>query len=246
MHSLALCLLLSFGTAPVDSVSNALWPDGTLLFLENCNSVVEYSTRGKIGHVALAFRDEQEMWIYEATPAKVRRVSADDYFAELARLNQRRDADDQMRLWVLQPKTPYSGVETAKMRAFLDAQVGRRYSLRNYVRGKSDGPHSTKLGPVEVEVVLDTGETKPTDGIHCAELASSTLTESGRYAFRDFHKIHPQALYSAVLATHEPPVEKLVPAPATRETWCVRAQRRWTEAWTWCGWSCGEAWAFCW
>ncbi len=240
MQILTLVLFISCSTPP------ASLSDGTLVFLENANSVVEYSTKGNIGHVALAFQDGGQTWIYEATPAKVRRVTAADYYAELARLNDRRDAGEKIRVWLLRPTQPYTADETGRMKEFLDAQLGRRYSLRNYVRGKSDGPHTAKVGPIEVQVVLDTGETKSSDGIHCAELASTTLTQSGRYAFQEFHKIHPQALYNAVLATHEAPAELLVPAPVTRETWCVRANRRWGEYWTWCCWGCGEAWAFCW
>src|SRR5262245_19082393 len=211
MQFLPLCLLLCSGNPPASSAASPVLANGTLLFLENCNSVVEYSTKGKIGHVALAFQSSGETWIYEATPAKVRRVKAGDYYAELARLNKRRDADDQMRLWMLRPNVAYTAQESDKMLAFLDSQVGRRYSLRNYVRGKSDGPHSTRVGPIEIEVGLETGEPTAKDGIHCAELASTALAQSGRYAFQDFHKIHPQALYDAVLATHQTPIELLVP-----------------------------------
>jgi len=222
MHSIALCLLISFGSSPADSANSPPLLDGTLLFLENCNSVVEYSTRGKIGHVALAYRDGRETWIYEATPAKVRRVNAAEYYAELARLNKRRDTDEQVRVWMLRPETAYTDAEIARMREFLDAQVGRRYSVKNYVKGEAG------------------------DGIHCAELASTTLTRSGRYRFEEFYRINPQALYTAVLSTHTKPQELPIPAPVVTEAWCVRAQRRWAESWTWCRWSCGEAWAFCW
>ena len=243
MQTLWLAALLSFGTTTT-SLHDV--PSGSLIFLENASSVVEYSTRGKIGHVALAFQDGGETWIYEATPAKVRRVTAAEYGAELARINARRDEDEQIREWLLVPKQPYTGDELARMREFVDAQIGRRYSVRNYVRGKSDGPHTAKVGPLEVQVAVDTGERKSSDGIHCAELASSTLSASGRYDFADFHKIHPQALYTAVLATHQAPVQVAVATPATAETWCVRAQRRWAGYWNWCRWGCGEAWAFCW
>ncbi len=216
MQILTLWLFISCGAPPASP------SDGTLIFLENCNSVVEYSTQGKIGHVALAFQDGGQTWIYEATPAKVRRVTAADYYAELARLNARRDADEKIRVWLLRPEVPYSIEEVVRMREFLDAQVGRRYSVENYVKGR------------------------PGDGIHCAELASATLSRSGRYRLEECHRINPQALYTAVLSTHEKPAEMAIPEPATKDTWCVRAQRRWSEAWTWCCWGCGEAWAFCW
>ena len=129
--------------------------DGTLLFLENCSSVVERSTHGEIAHVALVFGDASQRWVYEATPAKVRRVKLDDYLLELARSNRRRNASDEIRVFALRPEPEYTSEETAKMRAFLDSQLGRRYSVKNYVRGK------------------------PYDGIHCAELTASTRGPAG-------------------------------------------------------------------
>jgi hypothetical protein len=207
-------LAVSASPAPLD--------DGTLLFLENCNSVVELSTRGKIGHVALAFTDDEGAWIYEATPAKVRRVTIDEYFQELARLNARRDDDDLVRVWALKPQGNYADEQIDRMRGFLDDQLGRRYSIRNYVRRE------------------------PGDGIHCAELTAATLTRSGRYYFDEGHKLHPSALYAALLPAHQPPEEIAVPSLDVRESWSVRAQRRWTDWCTWCGWSCQEVWSFCW
>lgn len=217
MPTLILAVAGLFGSAAATDFS-----DGTLIFLENCSSAVELTTRGEIGHVALVFREGETSWVYEATPGKVRRVTWDDYYAELCRLNKRRDDDDALRVFVLRPQIPYTAGEVDKMRTFLDAQIGRRYSVKNYVRGK------------------------PYDGIHCAELASATLNQSGRYAFEHNHKIHPQALYTAVLASHAAPVEIAIPPPLVKEAWTLRTSRRWSEWWTWCGWSFREVWLFCW
>jgi hypothetical protein len=243
MNWLLVGSLLALGTSP--QITEPL-DEGTLIFLENVNSVVEYSTGGQIGHVALAFKDGNETYIYEATPAKVRRVTAAEYCAELARLNKRRDADEQIRVWLLRPKQAYTAAEVAAMRKFLDSQLGRRYSLRDYVKGnKGDSVYSTGVGPVSVQVAVQV-ENKPAPGIHCAQLACTTLNQSGRYAFQNCHKIHPQALYAAVLPTHMAPKELAIAPPAAQESWCARANRRWGEIWSWCGWGCGEAWAMCW
>jgi hypothetical protein len=251
MQSLLLCLAFALGGASELSPKPA---DGTLIFLENCNSIVELTTRGQIGHAALVFHDSGACYVYEATPGKVRRVTLDDYYAELSRLNQRRAADDQIRVWLLRPKTAYTAAETAKMREYLDTQIGRRYSVRNYVKGKPSEAHAAKVGPLEVQVAVATsgksaaGQSNALSygGIHCAELTSTTLNQSGRYAFENCHRINPQALYAALLPTHVAPEELRLPSPAATETWCQRAQRR-TAAWfTLCGWSCREAWAWCW
>ena len=171
--------------------------------------------------MALAFADEEGSWIYEATPAKVRRVSVEQYYAELARLNERRDADDQVRVWALRPQATYADEEVTRMRSFLDSQIGRRYSIRNYVKRE------------------------PADGIHCAELTAATLARSGRYNIDAGHKLHPTALFEALLPSHHAPEEISIAPLDAGEPWFVRAQRRWTEWFTWCGWSFQEAWSFC-
>jgi hypothetical protein len=222
MHSMLLYALLALGGSPSETTSPPALASGTLLFLENCNSVVELTTRGKIGHVALALAEGGDSFIYEATPAQVRRLSTADYYAELARLNQRRDDDEQIRVWAVPPQKAYSAAEVTKLRTYLDDQVGRRYSVRNYVRDK------------------------PGEGIHCAELASTALNQTGRHTFEDCHQIHPQALYSAMLPVSATPQEIAIAPPTIKESWCVRSQRRFSEWTTWCGWSCGEAWAWCW
>jgi hypothetical protein len=197
-------------------------PDGTLLFLENCSSVVERATHGEIAHVAMVFGDETARWVYEATPAKVRRVKLDDYLIDLARTNERRKGTDEIGVLALRPEPEYTPEEVAKMRTFLDGQIGRRYSVKNYVRGK------------------------PYDGIHCAELTASTLNASGRYAFADCHKINPQALCELVAASHAAPRRLAMPALEIQEPWYVRWQRRSVGWMNWCGWSFREAWLFLW
>jgi hypothetical protein len=238
--------LLGWALAVAGAAELAPPADGTLIFLENCSSIVERATHGQIGHAALVFRDGETCYVYEATPSKVRRVTWADYNAELARINQRKDADERIKVWLLRPKTTYSEAEVAKMRDYLNAQIGRRYSVRNYVRGKPGEVHSAKVGPVELQVAVETDD-KSAGGIHCAELTSTTLNQSGRYAFENCHKINPQALYTSLLPTHAAPQELLVGLPlAVTEPWCQRAQRRTAQWFTWCGWSCREAWAWCW
>jgi hypothetical protein len=221
MQSLFLWTALALSAVPLEARP---LEDGTLLFLENCNSVVESSTDGKIGHVALIFNDAEGSFVYEATPGEVRRVPLGAYYAELARINRRRNAGDQMRVWLLRPTPSYTPAEVAALRLALEKQVGRRYSVRNYVR------------------------TKPGDGIHCAELTSLVLNASGRLALENGAKIHPSALYATIDASEHygPPEEAAIGPPPQRETWCVRAQRRTAEWFTWCGWSCQEAWLWCW
>src|SRR5438093_7258137 len=95
MRPLKAALVLILLTA-APRVRAAELADGTLLFLENCSSVVERSTHGEIAHVAMVFGDAGQRWVYEATPAKVRRVKLEDYLIDLARSNERRKANDRI------------------------------------------------------------------------------------------------------------------------------------------------------
>jgi hypothetical protein len=214
MNTLYLLAALVCSANPLD--------DGTLLFLENANSVVKVATGGKIGHVAIVMADEGQPWIYEATPARVRRVSPETYYEELARINARRDDDEKkIRMLAAAPKQPYTEAEKKAMREFLAGQIGRRYSVMNYVKDK-DG-----------------------DGIHCAELAGGMLNASGRHSFDEPRSIHPARFYDLVQPTHKTATLVELPSAAAKETWCQRADRRWGEVWRWSCWGCGEAWSFC-
>ena len=213
MNTLLLLAGLACSASPLE--------DGTLLFLENASSVVKVATGGKIGHVAIVMTDDGHSWIYEATPARVRRTTPAAYKEELVRINARRDDDQKIRMLALRPQTPYSDAEKTAMRAFLNDQLGRRYSLLNYVENK-DG-----------------------DGIHCAELASGALNATGRYHFEQPRSIHPTRFFELVQPKHRAAESVALPDAAPQETWCQRADRRWGEIWRWSCWGCSEAWAFC-
>jgi hypothetical protein len=125
-----------------------------------------------------------------------------------------------VKLYALRPLPAYTDEEQASMQSFLNEQLGRRYSVKSYVRGK------------------------PYDGIHCAELASTTLNRTGRYELSECHKIHPQALFNLVQSTHAPPEEIQLPSLDDKEPWMAWLWRSWS-GWTgWCAWSCREAWLF--
>jgi hypothetical protein len=213
MNSLFLWAALVCSAEPLE--------DGTLLLLENASSVVKVATGGKIGHVAIVMSEDGRCWIYEATPAHVRRMPPAEYYEELARINSKRDDDKKIRLLALRPQTPYSVAEKAAMHTFLNDQLGRRYSLLNYVQDKEG------------------------DGIHCAELACGALNATGRYHFEQPRSIHPSRFHDLVQPKHRAAETVTLPEAAAQETWCQRADRRWGEIWRWSCWGCSEAWAFC-
>jgi hypothetical protein len=161
-----------------------------------------------------------ELYVYEAAPKEVRRVSLDTYYQELSRFNHHKWESHQLRLKLYQPKQAYSATELAAIRSFLDEQVGRRYSLKGYLRNK------------------------PIDGVHCADLVSSALVRSGRYRFDQTYSVTPAALVEQVKATHEKPIEIDLPPYAKTGTWCERSWNWWSGTLNWCGWACWELWTF--
>src|SRR5687767_6162226 len=112
--------------------------DGSLLVLKHSNKPVAQITGSSITHVALVFNHGETPWVYEATPAQVRRLTLTEYQLELGKLNRIRSQPTSVS--VLEPSYPYSETQVERMRSFAASQIGRRYSVKGYVRGKdSDG-----------------------------------------------------------------------------------------------------------
>ena len=199
--------------------ANAELPDGSLIFLERSNRVVEFYTSGKITHVGVVLNDDREPWIYEATPDKVRRVRVEQYYAEIGALNQGRH---EVRICVVTPNNPYNDEQLTALRTYLDSQLNRRYSVKNYVRKK------------------------PGDGIHCAELAASSLAKTGRFDFGECYDESPQSVFDKVQSNHQIIADfRPEPPPRIDESWCTRSRKWWVGFCDWCSWSCYETWTFC-
>ena len=130
MQTLAL-LMLSLSATP--QLQN-----GSLLVLEHSNKPVAHVTGSSITHLAILFHEGDRPWVYEATPAKARRLTLVEYRRELGELNRGRNRPT--RITVLEPRYPYSEMQIERMWAHAASQIGRRYSVKGYLRGKnSDG-----------------------------------------------------------------------------------------------------------
>lgn len=212
MHALVLTACLLSGATPLE--------DGTVIYLENSNPVVERYTGSSVTHVAIAINIGDQPWVYEATPNEVRRLPLSEYRHEIGELNQGRRK--KVGLTCMRPKQVYSAAEVAAMRAYLDSQLGRRYSVKGYVRQKQG------------------------DGIHCAELLANTLTRGGHLTFEQAFRMSPHEVVERATQAYGAPAA-LSAAPVTpRDTWCARSWRWWSGTFEWCGWAAVEAWTFCW
>lgn len=119
-------------TAALLAASPAV-PDGTIIFLQKSNDVVELYTGSDKTHVGIIFSDAKHRWVYEATPGKVRRVTLPVYLRTIAESNQGRSED--ICVLLKQPKREYSEQDLYQMRHHLDMQLGKPYTIRNIVRG---------------------------------------------------------------------------------------------------------------
>ena len=202
------------------AISVAEPTDGSILYIQNSNAIVERYTKSAISHVGIVLNDEEgSPWVYEATPAIVRRVRLDDYRREIGDLNLRRRK--KMAMWIRQPRVAYSDQESESLRRFLDSQLGRRYSIKGYVRGQES------------------------DGVHCAQLTAAALSQSTRFSFHDSHRLSPAKVVERILGQYSHPMPVRGQPTEPRPSWCARSQQYWLGLFGWCGWACGEAWSFC-
>jgi len=212
MHTFAVAALLLCGTAE--------WEDGSLVVLHDSNKMVASWTESDVTHVAMLLNINGQPWVYEATPGKVRRVTMTRYREELRALNANRRQPTRMSL--LQPKRPYTSGQVTDMRAYLNDQLGRRYSVKGIVRKK------------------------PGDGIHCAEYVATALTRSGRFRATNPHALHPALIVKHAAPLHDTAVNVSIRPRKSRESWCARSWKQWDSARMWCSWVCYEALVFCW
>lgn len=217
-----LLMATALASHPGASYPGADLPDGSILYLTNSNKAVQLATDSPITHVALLMSDGNRRWVYEATPAKVRRLSLEDYHHELSRLNAKRKT--AMRLYAVRPSREYAPKQLDRMRRYLQQQLGRRYSVKGYVRDRQ------------------------ADGIHCAELVSSAIGKSGRTDFDRNYAITPSEVVEWTADIYAPPRRVSIKSPPRKkkQSWC---EASWSDckSWSsWCGWSLRESWSWCW
>ena len=213
MNTYALALFLLGSTSQLDS--------GCLLVLEGHNKPVRAFTGSSVTHVALVMNSTKRYpMVYEAAPGRVRCVSLDKYLAEIRRFNAARRK--KTSVWVMRPKRPYSRQQLTRMQSYLDSQLGRRYSVKGYVRKR------------------------PTDGIHCAEFASTALMCTGRFQFRERYRLSPGELIEQIESRHDGPYRVKLPTRQPSPSWPKRTWHRWLDFQSWCLWAYWEAFRFCW
>ena len=128
-------------------------PDGSLLFVEGGNDLVMSHTNSPYSHTAVIFNEDGKPYVYEAVRPVVRKISVEDYFKLIEKLNI--EQNKSMKLWIRYPKD-LTAENAAKMKEYSESQLGRKYRIRSYIRGE----------PQE-------------KSIHCGELTTRTMIAGG-------------------------------------------------------------------
>lgn len=212
--------MLTFALVALMTVGSVTWSSGSLVVLEDSNKLVATWTDSNITHLGVLMHKDGQAWIYEATPGVVRRVGYTAYQRELSEQNRRRK--QPIRMWIMQPQMPYSNAQLDRMQAYLDGQLGRRYSVKGYV------------------------QKRPVAGIHCAELASTALSKGERVIFASPHTQSPGAVCTEVSRVYRAAERIPLPVVPDTDSWCSQAWDEWFGFQAWCQWACLESWQFCW
>jgi hypothetical protein len=145
-----LLLMLSLLAAPENLASP---PDGSILFVENGNVIVQSQTDSTVTHVGVIVNIDGVPWLYEAVKPVVRRIKLSDYYNQTVEENKTRRRP--YAVWIATPNTPFVAKQTRALKEYLDSKLGTKYSLRSFVNGI------------------------PSEGIHCCELTGMALRAAG-------------------------------------------------------------------
>lgn len=127
--------------------------DGSLLYIENGNRVVQQHTDSTVTHVAIILIENDVPIVYEATPPRVRKIALSEYYREIDKINTHKRT--KLKVWISDPKTPITAAQHDQMKQYLEKQIGRKYSISSYVNQR------------------------PGKGIHCCELVGQALERIG-------------------------------------------------------------------
>jgi len=198
--------------------ANPTITDGSIVFLQKSNELVEVYTGSDKTHIGIIFSDAKNQWVYEAAPGKVRRVALPVYLRMIAESNLARSQD--VRVFVKRPKREYSERDLYQMRHFLDIQLGKPYTIRHLVRGGNPA------------------------GFHCAQLVGESLNKSGRFSLSNPLALSPAQLLKSTATQYEASRKVSLAGRGTQRPWCERTWSAWTDFGSWCRWSLGESWKF--
>jgi len=112
----------------VAALTTIIPQDGSLLFVENGDRVVQWHTDSTVTHVAIILKENDDFWVYEAVPPEVRKIKLTEYLSEIQKMNR-------IKIWIANPNEQLTQIQHNQMKKYLDKQIGRKYSIKSYIRG---------------------------------------------------------------------------------------------------------------
>jgi len=149
---LAIVLLLSLAATAI----GADYANGTVVVWENGTylNVIQRRTGSNKTHTAIILYEGKQAWVYEASKPDVHRYRINEYVRRIDAFHKKMP---DLGVYFLEPQTPYTYVQLARMKQAADSQLNRPFSVRSYVLGRR----------------LNT--------VHCCEYVGDVLSQSGRF-----------------------------------------------------------------
>jgi hypothetical protein len=175
------------------AVTTNAYQDGTLLIIKHGHRIVQRRTDSPFTHVAVILRDRDGLNVYESTyPEGVRRVPINTYVEMISAEQQRKG---RPQLYIMRPKRTITKQQTELMRRYAHSQLGRRYSARSFLTGRT------------------------TDGIHCSEFIGNVLSVGGIIAKCNTTLLAPKDIINLLSDWYEEMALVMNPIPTTSSSY---------------------------
>jgi len=151
-------------------------PDGSVIFLQGgpLSKTIKRHTDSPLTHAAIVLYEDNEPWVYEASPPRVSRTPLAEYLNLLTKKSQKHG----MSWFIIQSQVPYSETELGAMKGYANSQLGRPYMIRGWWKGR------------EVR------------GLFCSEYVGNIIEKSSRIVSADYRE-SPGSLYVKLSTIYE-------------------------------------------
>jgi hypothetical protein len=190
--------------------------DGMLVVLRDSNVIVKEYTHSSWTHIGILLKLDGEFRVFEAAPGAVRKVTVAEFFRDStpSRFTGRRAGP---LVYFVPPRTPFSANEVTAMRDFAVQQIGRRYSVKGFLRGR------------------------PVEGMNCAQFVAATLQQTGRVRFVNTFNQTPSSVLQLTRSLYADMVPVPLASASPERGWLDSAHRAFRDGREWLEWSSWEA-----
>ena len=152
--------------------------NGSLIYTENGSCLVSAYTKSSYSHVAIVLYEQDEPVVFEAKPGGVTKQKYRIFIQQAA--TAKVNGGKTVRLWISNPRIPYSKQETTRMLTLANSKLGTPYSILPTLVGKS----------------MNTQQ--------CAQYVSTVLESTPRFWFKDTKYQTPTTLLQIARPGYSP------------------------------------------